>query len=176
MKYSRIRNRYLLILMGVWPTGAFAIALFAHRYGDPFAVLTLFWTVAIAAFTQRIKCPECGRPIGFGRSRFLGIQIEWWKAIPPRNCEYQGPKREFKRVHDTWISTLRLVSGWSLVAIGAVLMTVAQDDLACSPKCELVRQEVVRATFNQPGILGGALVLLGLALVPWARIIRPFRR
>lgn len=90
MTYSRARQLHLALTFIVMPVGALALMAFAAHYGVVFTVMAAVWFLGIEFATRAIKCPECRRPIGFGRASFFGIRIEWWKAVPAKACEYKG--------------------------------------------------------------------------------------
>jgi hypothetical protein len=130
--------------------------------------------IGIETATIAIKCPECGRPIGYGRSKFLFVQFEWWKAIPAKSCEYAGRSLTVTLRQITTREIVRFGIGWSLVAVGTLLMSSALPDLPCIAECAVLKRHLTVATAGFADVAGALVIMVGVALIPWSRIIRPF--
>jgi hypothetical protein len=53
-----------------------------------FPPLAFLWVFLLAYLVKRIPCPNCGRPIGWSKYKFLGMDAE--SGVPPRHCTHCG--------------------------------------------------------------------------------------
>ena len=144
MTYRQARNTHLILALVAFPLGVAVAAVLAFQYGTGYVLLAFAWTISMELATRWIKCPECGRPIGFGRFRILGVAIEWWKAIPARVCEYRNEVPEPRpRMSITRWSLAAL--GWILIALGALFSLASEKRRDVRSRLSIVPQRDQRS-------------------------------
>jgi hypothetical protein len=82
MSYNQLRRAHLSLMFCAYPIGTVASFWLAYRQGVAFLLLALVWAMLIVWVAGSLKCPRCEKPVGFGTFEVLGIEFEWWKAIP----------------------------------------------------------------------------------------------
>jgi hypothetical protein len=170
MSYQSARLMHLLLLLLAFPAGVILSFALSFRYDEGFVFLGFLWTVLVELASRRIKCPVCQRPIGFGRYRIFGLRLEWWKAIPAQQCEYEnqltylpveGPRKSWTFAFEF----VRVVFGGSLVLAG-ILMLLAEraERIACGRLCEAASATLLSISYGNGRSLAALLILAGVVM------------
>jgi len=88
MRAKNIRRTMTVLWNAGVPASCLLFAYLAVAVHPVFAPLLLSWVFLLARLVKRTPCPNCGRPIGWSRYKFLGTDAE--SGVPPRFCAHCG--------------------------------------------------------------------------------------
>lgn len=167
MSAYRIRRaQYLGVLFVAFPFGSALFMAAAIRWSAWFFVPLLLFVIACEYVSARVTCPDCGRPIGRGRTRLFGMSFEWWKLIPRSSCEYTGLPMQSKRAQ--WGEVAFKAVAWLLLGIGATSTALIYAWHACRDRCIDVSPDLMDRFVELGSILSPIIGLLGLAMSIYA--------
>ncbi|GEM_PF-2620228 len=91
MPTANIRRTLNVLTFVVYPAGGFLLGYLGVVVHWVLALLVLPWACLMGFVTTRIRCPNCGVPVGWHTYRLLGARLfEWWSPFTPRRCEWCG--------------------------------------------------------------------------------------
>jgi len=80
------RRLYYLLEFATPPIVIFIVGLLAACVSFWFGLGILLMVFVLSAVIERIKCPNCGHPIGWGEYRLIGLHFWWWRNLIKRHC------------------------------------------------------------------------------------------
>jgi len=84
------RLKYLLILFALFPSGFIAISISVINVSAWFGIAILVWAIFIEVASSKIRCDDCGRPVGWHRYKLFHLSFNWWNPLPGKQCENCG--------------------------------------------------------------------------------------